>query len=116
MGATKPKPKSVVAKKKRGKKKSAGKKLSKVAICINKAKAVRKKCKPAQFKKKKATVLAKAAKIKTKKEAKALKKYKDVKMPKPKESPVGIFQYKNLLYLANKDGTRSLIRYPTKAC
>merc|ERR1712072_480129 len=127
LGASKGKPKP--AKKKGGKKKGGKKKkkkLSKVEKCIAKAKAIQKKCKPAQFKKKKATAMAKAAKskaagakatkVKTKKEEKALKKYKDEKMPVPKVSPVGIFQYKNLLYLANKDGTRSLIRYPTKAC
>jgi len=48
--------------------------------------------------------------------AAALASYKDVEKPKKPDGPVGLFQYKGLVYFANKDGTRTWVRYPTYKC
>merc|ERR1712046_38570 len=120
-------PKKVTKKKakKKAKKKKA-KKLSKKAKCLKDAKVAHVKCKKILFKKNKLVVKAKNAKDsltrakaykkKTAAAAKALAKYEDVKVPRKPASPVGIFEYNNMLFLANKDGSRSWIRYPTKDC
>merc|ERR1712196_30573 len=106
--------------------KKGPKKLSKKAKCLKDAKVAHVKCKKILFKKNKLVVKAKNAKDsltrakaykkKTAAAAKALAKYEDVKVPRKPPSPVGIFEYKNMLFLANKDGSRSWIRYPTKDC
>merc|ERR1719502_2316474 len=46
----------------------------------------------------------------------ALQGYKDVKKPKKPDGPTGLFQHKGLVYVANKDGTRTWVRYPTIKC
>jgi hypothetical protein len=48
--------------------------------------------------------------------ARALAKYKDVPKPKKPDGPVGLFQHKSLVFLANKDGTRTWIKFPTDKC
>jgi len=48
--------------------------------------------------------------------AAALQSYKDVVKPKEPDGPVGLFQFKGLVFMANKDGTRTWVRYPTYKC
>jgi len=94
--------------------------------CIAQAKVVHGKCKTAQVAKQGAVAAFKYAK-KTVDSAKsainadtiiarALASFKDIKAPKKPDGPMGLFQYNQLVYLANKDGTRTWVRYPTKAC
>lgn len=65
-----------------------------------------------------ALVLDKAfeARMHAKRMAAALASFKDVEKPKKPDGPVGLFQYKGLVYRANKDGTRTWVRYPTYKC
>merc|ERR1711968_58887 len=94
--------------------------------CIAQAKVVHGKCKTAQMGKQGAAAAFNYAK-KTVNSAKselnadtivarALARFKDIKTPKKPDGPMGLFMYNQLVYLANKDGTRTWIRYPTKAC
>lgn len=48
--------------------------------------------------------------------ARAMALYKDVEKPKKPDGPVGLFQFKGLVYMANKDGTRTWVQYPTYKC
>lgn len=48
--------------------------------------------------------------------AASLASFKDVKKPRKPDGPVGLFQHKGLVYFANKDGTRTWVRYPTYKC
>merc|ERR1712072_1150409 len=48
--------------------------------------------------------------------ARAMATYKDIKAPKKPDGPMGLFQYNELVYLVNKDGTRTWVRYPVKRC
>jgi len=94
--------------------------------CLAQAKVVHGKCKTAQVAEQGATAAFGYAKkvANTAKSdesgatliARALATYKDIEAPKKPDGPMGLFMYNQLVYLANKDGTRTWIRFPTKAC
>jgi len=48
--------------------------------------------------------------------ARAMAAYKDVPKPKKPDGPVGLFQHKGLVFMANKDATRTWIKFPTDKC
>lgn len=95
-------------------------------MCLHDADATQSKCKKAMI----STMSADSAATETKNELNqvyagrskaqmmklALQSYKDVVKPKKPDGPVGLFQHKGLVYMANKDGTRTWVRYPTLEC
>jgi len=95
-------------------------------LCLRDSDETHVKCKSAQV----ATMSANAAATATKEEVNgayasrltaqrmklALQLYKDVDKPKKPDGPVGLFQHDGLVYFANKDGTRTWVRYPTLKC
>jgi len=94
--------------------------------CIAQAKMVHGKCKTAQvleqgagatFKyAKKVATAAKSEENSATIIARSLATYKDIEAPKKPDGPMGLFQFNQLVYLANKDGSRTWVRYPTEAC
>jgi hypothetical protein len=48
--------------------------------------------------------------------ARALARYKDVVPPEKPDGPTGLFSYNHLVYLVNKDGTKTWVRFPIRRC
>jgi len=95
-------------------------------FCMGQARVVRDKCFEASVKEGGATLQDQHARKFSQKMkgnqhiaahvAKTLARYKDIETPQEPDGPIGIFSYNELVYLLNKDGTRTWIRYPVNEC